>query len=159
MAEPAFFGTILRRGASGPDVALVQRWLNSAHDRYPAINTVSVDGRYGAATVSAVRSFQTAAGLNDDGAVGLETWDLLYAAYAQAHGEGEIWPGIAMRLGQRGATVESAQQKLRALVPSLTTDGFYGTHTRNAVFAYQVVHDLNPDGVLGRTTWQSLYGG
>ena len=55
MAEPAFFGTILRRGSSGPDVALVQRWLNSAHDRYPAINTVSVDGRYGAATVSAVR--------------------------------------------------------------------------------------------------------
>ena len=66
-----------------------------------------------AATVSAVRSFQTAAGLNDDGAVGLETWDLLYEAYAQVHGEGEIWPGITMRLGQRGATVESAQQKLR----------------------------------------------
>ena len=158
MAEPSFYGITLRRGASGPDVALVQRWLNSAHDRYPAINTVTVDGRYGPATVSAVRSFQTAAGLNDDGAVGEDTWDLLYAAYAQVHGEGEIWPGITMRTGMRGATVKSAQERLKTLVPHLSTDGRYGLSTRNAVFAWQVVHDLPADGALDHRTWNDLYG-
>lgn len=63
-----------------------------------------------------------------------------------------------MRRGSRGATVKSAQQKLKTLVPELTTDGRYGASTREAVLAWQVVHDLKPDGMLGRATWNSLYG-
>jgi len=158
MAQPTYAGTVLRSGSRGPDVALVQRWLNSVRERWPAIDRVTVDGRFGAGTVSAVKTFQAAAGLKDDGAVGRDTWDLLYAAHAEAQGPGEIWPGITMRLGQNGATVKSVQEQLKKLVPSLTTDGSYGLATRNAVFAYQVVHGLQADGVLGHTTWQHLYG-
>ncbi len=54
--------------------------------------------------------------------------------------------------------MKSAQQKLKTLVPELTTDGRYGASTREAVLAWQVVHDLKPDGMLGRATWNSLYG-
>lgn len=80
------------------------------------------------------------------------------AGWADKNGEGEIWPGVTMRRGSRGATVKSAQQKLKTLVPELTTDGRYGASTREAVLAWQVVHDLKPDGMLGRATWNNLYG-
>ena len=120
-AMPEYGGTVLRPGASGPDIALVQRWLGG----------LNVDGRYGTSTETAVRRFQREQGLKIDGHVGRDT---------------------------RGATVKSAQQKLKTLVPELTTDGRYGASTREAVLAWQVVHDLKPDGVLGRATWNSLYG-
>ena len=47
-AMPEYGGTVLRPGASGPDIALVQRWLGG----------LNVDGRYGASTETAVRRFQ-----------------------------------------------------------------------------------------------------
>ena len=147
-AMPEYGGTVLRPGASGPDIALVQRWLGG----------LNVDGRYGTSTETAVRRFQREQGLKIDGHVGRDTWDALYRAWADKNGEGEIWPGVTMRRGSRGATVKSAQQKLKTLVPELTTDGRYGASTREAVLAWQVVHDLKPDGMLGRATWNSLYG-
>ena len=147
-AMPEYGGTVLRPGASGPDIALVQRWLGG----------LNVDGRYGTSTETAVRRFQREQGLKIDGHVGRDTWDALYRAWADKNGEGEIWPGVTMRRGARGATVKSAQQKLKTLVPELTTDGRYGASTREAVLAWQVVHDLKPDGMLGRATWNSLYG-
>lgn len=147
-AMPEYGGIVLRPGASGPDIALVQRWLGG----------LNVDGRYGTSTETAVRWFQREQGLKIDGHVGRDTWDALYRAWADKNGEGEIWPGVTMRRGSRGATVKSAQQKLKTLVPELTTDGRYGASTREAVLAWQVVHDLKPDGMLGRATWNSLYG-
>ncbi len=157
-AQPAYYGSVLREGVEGPDVALVQVWLNAARTRYPELPRLTVDGKFGPATTAAVRAFQRLVGITSDGAVGLETWDALYGTYSAMRGVGEVWPGITMREGMAGATVRSAQLLLKMLVPSLTADGVYGLHTRNAVFAYQVVHDLMPDGVLGRDTWMNLYG-
>lgn len=156
-AQPVYNGSVLRSGSSGPDVALVQRWLNGLHSRWPSIGGLTVDGRFGGDTASSVRNFQTVAGLSRDGAVGRNTWDALYAAYAAEQGGGEIWPGITMRSGQQGATVKAAQQQLKALVPDLVADGRFGEATRRAVLAYQVVHDLTADGLLGRRTWESLF--
>lgn len=158
-AEPAFGGTIWRRGSAGPDVALIQEWLNEARKRYPELPKLTVDGKFGPDTLRAVRTYQRLAGLQADGAVGPDTWDSLYDTYAAARGAGEIWPGISMREGDRGATVRSAQAKLRVLVPWLATDGIYGRDTKEAVEAYQVTRDLAPDGVLGYNTWNSLYNG
>lgn len=146
-AMPPYGGTVLREGSRGPDVSLIQRWLGG----------VSVDGRFGSKTDAAIRQFQRLNGLTVDGAVGTNTWDALYQNWASRHGEGEIWPGIPMRTGQSGATVKSAQQRLQSLVPELVADGHYGPRTREAVLAWQVVHDLTPDGILGRRTWTSLY--
>lgn len=156
-AKPAYNGTVLRQGSSGPDVALIQRWLNSARSTYPNLASVTVDGQYGSATAGAVRNFQTAAGLTRDGSVGINTWNELCATHAAANGEGEIFPGISMRSGHTGATVKSAQTKLQALVPGLAADGRYGAQTQQAVRAYQTVNGLTVDGILGRNTWNSLY--
>lgn len=157
-AMPAFGGTIWREGSESSDVALIQLWLNEARVRYPELPRLTVDGKFGPDTLRAVRMFQKLTGLAEDGAVGPDTWDALYAAYAAVRGAGEIWPGISMRRGDAGATVRSAQAKLRLLVPWLAEDGRYGADTENAVMAYQVVKNLKPDGVLGYETWQLLYG-
>lgn len=43
-AQPVYNGSVLRSGSSGPDVALVQRWLNGLHSRWPSIGGLTVDG-------------------------------------------------------------------------------------------------------------------
>lgn len=55
----------------------MQFWLRLAADNYSALRTVTVDGSYGAATVSAVEAFQTLFGLTSDGVVGRSTWNKL----------------------------------------------------------------------------------
>lgn len=156
-AKPAYFGRVLQRGSDGPDVALVQRWLDGARARYPALPRVRVDGAYGADTAASVRAYQRLLALNPDGEVGSDTWDSLYATYSALNGSSDIWPGITVRQGDSGAVVRDAQIMLKTLVPGLTVDGRYGVDTRNAVFAWQVVHGLAPDGVLGKDTWESLF--
>lgn len=148
MAILAYGGTVLRQGSSGPDTALAQRWLGG----------LTADGRFGARTEAAVRQFQREKGLAVDGDIGAATWNALYRAWADKNGEGEIWPGISMRSGHTGAAVKSAQTRLKTLVPELSADGVYGTATREAVQAWQVVHSLKADGLLGKKTWESLYG-
>ena len=73
----AWPGTTLRRGATGMEVRLVQFWLRLAAGNYSALRTVTVDGSYGAATVSAVEAFQSLFGLTADGVVGRSTWNKL----------------------------------------------------------------------------------
>ena len=50
----AWPGTVLRQGSRGAEVRLVQLWLRIAADNYSALNTVTVDGTYGAGTAAAV---------------------------------------------------------------------------------------------------------
>ncbi len=157
-AQPPYWGKLLRSGSRGPDVALVQTWLNSARRRWTAIRPVTVDGRYGNATAMAVKTFQMVARLHSDGEVGQETWDGLYQAAAGQSMPDNVYPGIPLRMGQSGATVKSAQQKLQALVTSLRADGEFGEKTREAVRAYQTVEGLPDDGVIGRRTWNDLFG-
>ncbi len=53
-----------------------------------------------------------------------------------------------MRRGSRGATVKSAQQKLKTLVP-LTTDGRYTVPARGKRFWASGSMTWKPDGMLG----------
>lgn len=157
-ATPAYWGKVLESGARGPDVALIQSWLNAARRRWSVIRPQTVDGRYGSSTATAVKTFQQLAGIHSDGAVGPETWDALYEAARQQQYPADSYPGVRLQSGSQGAAVKSAQQKLQALVPALNADGYYGTRTREAVRAFQTVENLVPDGVLGAATWNRLFG-
>jgi peptidoglycan hydrolase-like protein with peptidoglycan-binding domain len=64
----------IKQGASGAAVKNLQTRLR-AHGY-----NVSVDGAFGPATASAVRSFQSSKGLTADGVVGPKTWAALNAA-------------------------------------------------------------------------------
>lgn len=165
----AWPGTALRRGAAGMEVRLVQFWLRLAADNYSALRTVTVDGSYGAATVSAVEAFQTLFGLTSDGVVGRSTWNKLKEvglAVANKIVAANVAPGqftTTTRAGSSGTAVRAVQYYLRRLaayysdVPRVAVDGKFGAATTRAVKAWQSRAGLTVDGVVGRLTFQSLY--
>ena len=166
----AYPGTALREGASGQNVRLVQFWLKIAHTVYSRLNDLTVDGRFGAATTAAVKRFQTYFGLTSDGVVGRTTWNKLYEVYNDIANKllssslrpGE-YPGI-LRRGSSGTAVRELQFYLYLLsayessIPTVGIDGNFGAATENAVRAYQRFAGLTVDGIVGRATWESLYG-
>ena len=166
----AYPGTALREGASGQNVRLVQFWLKIAHTVYSRLNDLTVDGKFGAATTAAVKRFQTYFGLTSDGVVGRTTWNKLYEVYNDIANKllssslrpGE-YPGI-LRRGSSGTAVRELQFYLYLLsayessIPAVGIDGSFGAATENAVRAYQRFAGLTVDGIVGRTTWESLYG-
>ena len=166
----AYPGTALREGASGQNVRLVQFWLKIAHTVYSRLNDLTVDGTFGAATTAAVKRFQTYFGLTSDGVVGRTTWNKLYEVYNDIANKllssslrpGE-YPGI-LRRGSSGTAVRELQFYLYLLsayessIPAVGIDGSFGAATENAVRAYQRFAGLTVDGVVGRVTWESLYG-
>ena len=165
----AWPGTALRRGATGMEVRLVQFWLRLAAGNYSALRTVTVDGSYGAATVSAVEAFQSLFGLTADGVVGRSTWNKLKEvalAVANKIVAANTAPGqftTTVQEGSTGTTVRAVQFYLRRLsayysdIPTVTVDGRFGAATTRAVKAWQARAGLTVDGVVGRLTFQSLY--
>lgn len=77
MAIPAYY-SLLHRGSSGPDVALVQTWLNGVRDACTWHDPLKADGRFGLSTENAVKEFQLKNKMNVDGKVGANTWNVLY---------------------------------------------------------------------------------
>lgn len=154
-AHPEFYKEI-DRGDSGPDTAMVQTWLNGLTAKWPILKRLKVDGKMGEDTEKNVKIFQGMSRLKEDGKVGPDTWKALYAAYAQEHGQGEKYPGIAIKMGDKGAMVKCVQKQLKKLIPSLAADGEFGKDTRMAILSYQGMNGLKMDGVVGEDTWNSL---
>ena len=166
----AYPGTALRQGARGQNVRLVQFWLKIARTVYSSLNNVTVDGVFGAATAAAVKKFQSYFGLTSDGVVDRTTWNKLYEVYNDIANKllssslrpGE-YPGILQR-GSSGTAVRELQFYLYLMsayessIPAVSIDGSFGAATENAVRAYQRFAGLTVDGIVGRTTWNSLYG-
>ena len=166
----AYPGTPLREGSSGQNVRLVQFWLKIARTVYTSLESVTVDGKFGTGTASAVRRFQRYFGLTADGVVGRTTWQKLYEVYndianrllSSSLRPGE-YPGV-LRTGSSGTAVRELQFYLYLMsayessIPPVSIDGKFGADTERAVRAYQRFAGLTVDGVVGRTTWNSLYG-
>ena len=157
MARPVYFA-LMQNGSTGPDVSLIQIWLNGVRSRWPSIIALTVDGKFGTNTANAVKQFQTVSHLAVDGKVGPNTWNALYDAYAAIHGEGEQYPSMLIRSGTRGATIRSAQLRLTNKGYPLNADGIFGARTEAATRAFQRVSGLSVDGIIGRSTWARLYG-
>src|SRR6218665_2347964 len=64
---------VLRKGTKGNQVAQLQKLLNAFNKN----TSLTVDGDFGAATLTAVKQFQQSAGLTADGIVGTKTWQAL----------------------------------------------------------------------------------
>ena len=165
----AYPGTPLREGSAGQNVRLVQFWLKIARTVYTSLESVTVDGKFGAGTSSAVRRFQRYFGLTADGVVGRTTWQKLYEVYndianrllSSSLRPGE-YPGV-LRKGSSGTAVRELQFYLYLMsayessIPAIGIDGQFGASTEAAVRAYQRFAGLTVDGIVGRTTWNSLY--
>ena len=73
----------LASGASGSEVAALQRGLTSYSTEDPATNPGAIDGSFGPLTEASVKAFQKWGGVTADGMVGDQTWSVsLHAASA-----------------------------------------------------------------------------
>ena len=93
-----FQGVVLRIGAEGEDVRLLQQYLNYIAISFPNIPTVDVTGYFGPRTREAVIAFQEQFGLPINGQVGAIAWEAITDVYSDLYngatpGEGQF-PGF-----------------------------------------------------------------
>ena len=165
----------LRNGDKGDDVKLVQKRLKEL-----GYYKSSIDGKMGKGTVNALKAFQKAHGLNDDGVAGQATYAVLFSDNALKKGTTPTpqptviptpapevtaapaaavsWP--TLRKDDSGTDVAQLQEALIQLgYLSGKADGNYGAKTVEAVRAFQKANGLTADGTAGEQTQRALYGG
>ena len=146
MAIPAYY-SLLHRGSSGPDVALVQTWLNGVRDACTWHDPLKADGRFGLSTENAVKEFQLKNKMNVDGKVGANTWNVLYTRYTAKH-------GLNVRLVQFWLKIA---RTVYTSLANVTVDGKFGSATAAAVQRFQRRNGLAADGSVGQATWEKLF--
>lgn len=61
-----------------------------------------------------------------------------------------------IKIGNRGDTVKTLQLLLQKKGYNIVADGIFGNITEDIVMDYQEKNHLNVDGIVGRSTWNSL---
>lgn len=162
-------GTPLQEGDRGVEVQLLQYYLSAIAVFYPQIPNVSIDGRFGPELFKAVLNFQRSFGLIEDGIVGRETWNRIYALYETLSDkivpDESIpeYPGMTLQQGSYGENVRRIQTALNNIsaqypsIPLLVEDGIFGTATTTAVRAFQRQFGLTVDGIVGVLTWNKIF--
>ncbi|WP_328625714.1 amidase [Streptomyces sp. NBC_00353] len=137
--------TLLQSGASGAQVTAVQQLLNTH-----GYTAGAADGNFGAATLSAVKAYQTTRGLPAGGIVGPKTWTALLSAGSTP----------TLRQGDSGAAVKRLQRSLTAaLGTTVDAVGTFGPVTATAVRTYQTRQGLAVTGIVSSNTWAALHAG
>lgn len=160
----------LSTGASGPIVTELQTKLQQL-GFFPS--SVAISDFYGPVTTDAVRRFQQANGLGSDGIAGPATRARLFganpvsqqAAQAQQSTNTSVTASATvtnpqiLRFGQRNTAVVTLQNRLKELAylpANLTSTGYFGDLTLNAVKAFQTKNELLADGLVGPQTLNIL---
>lgn len=133
----SYASPVYRKGDSGTKVEMIRRrfW---AEDSSFVVNDFFDD-----VLENKVKAFQADNDLTVDGLVGSGTWRALF-------------PVLEKKLGtQPGAYAMQALLNYQNY-PVGTPDGLFGTGTETVLKAYQEARQLDPDGICGEKTWQSL---
>ena len=161
----------LQKGSSGASVRILQYYLNFLSYFNLKLPYVSIDGIFGYETRDAVFAFQSLYGLDVDGIVGRDTWDMIQNAYAGVltslpdeyrSYSSLLYPGYIITIGASGKVVEQLQTYLKTIaanipsVPDVTVDGYYGDQTKNAVLAVQKLEGIEQNGQVGVLTWNAI---
>ena len=164
--------TTIEYGQSGTRVQLLQLALTAA-----GCSPGRADSKFGAATLTAVKKFQSAYGLTVDGKAGKKTLQKLESVLAAdgsaASGttvsaattttstttaSGYTIPTRTLRSGYSGSDVTSVQQRLTELgYYSSTVGTSYNAFTIAAVKAFQTANGLTADGIAGTKTNAVLF--
>jgi peptidoglycan hydrolase-like protein with peptidoglycan-binding domain len=143
---------------------------------YPAIPLIpTIDGRFGASTDAAVRTFQEIFDLPVDGIVGKSTWyrlSYIYSAViklAEVSGEGipsifeNIVPEVTISIGERSDYALLLQLLLNYIsyfyptVKGTARDGIFGQNTLSSLISFQETFGLSPTGIVNTNVWTALY--
>lgn len=163
------FSEILQQGNSGDEVRVIQYFLAVVGTFYDTVPVIAVNGEFDAATTEAVRAFQRAVGITEDGIVGEETWNELYRAYRGIIDTLELpenrvapYPGEPLTLGDEGQYVTFLQEYLSVIsetypaIPAVSVTGSFDQATEEAVRAFQQQFGLSPNGLVGPNTWNRI---
>ena len=154
----------LKDGVNSQSVSVLQYYLSYISLFIPTIQSVAIDGSFGPATTSAVRSFQSTYGLPVNGIVDATTWNNIKSVYqgilqtAPYEFEPGIilpFPGRVLREGVDGDDVRALQEYLNYIadyypgISKVTPDGSYGPATAMAVEQFSGIFDIpgNPKRV------------
>jgi murein L,D-transpeptidase YcbB/YkuD len=135
---------LVKRGSRIFPVRPLQRLLRARGHR------VAVDGIFGPATESAVKTFQRNNGLGADGIVGPRTWPRLV---------------VQVKRGSRGEAVRAVQEVI--VFHDLSSgegertqvDGIFGPLTDRFVRGFQTAVGTTSDGIVGPITWRAMVSG
>jgi peptidoglycan hydrolase-like protein with peptidoglycan-binding domain len=133
----ALIWPLVHEGDSGLRVNAIQMLLIQRHVE------LTVDGKFGPQTETAVKSYQASHGISPSGKVGAKTWEALVVP---------LWKG---RSGAAVSAVE-IQLKYQYGFSSLSVDGKFGPMVKSAVKAFQKRYGLTPSGIVGERTWNAL---
>ena len=75
-------GNVLQEGVTSDYVRILQEYLSFIHETIPQIPAVRNTGYFGPLTRASVLAFQRYAGLPENGAVGVTTWDAISGLYS-----------------------------------------------------------------------------
>ena len=151
--------TNMKLGSTGTAVSTLQQNLTTLGYYYG-----DVTGHYGNLTQQAVKKFQKAKGLTQDGVASTATLNAITSALKNAGVD--VGPGTVattLREGDKGTAVTELQTMLKKLnyyYGSVT--GSFGSLTKQAVRKFQDANKLTVDGVAGPATinkLRSLTGG
>ena len=161
-SDGSFFGgnyASIYPGTTGTRVVLLQNALTQL-----GYSCGTADGKYGAATQKAVKTFQKANALTTDGIAGKKTLMKMEALRgqtlsAQATAVTAVSGTIAsakngsLGLGTTGGDVSTLQSQLKTLgYYTGSVDGVFGNGTLNALVAFQKDKGLTADGLAGTKT-------
>ena len=172
----SFPGVNLSQGTQGPDVEIMQKYLNRIRQNYPAIPVISnPNGIFGIDTYNSVKTFQKVFDSPQTGVVDRATWNKIVRYYvavtklAELTSEGDkvvtgtLPPNTTISFGAKGGLVTRLQFMITFIaqaypeIPELFMDGNFGSGTRAAVMDFQRRFQLPVDGVVGPSTWNKLY--
>lgn len=147
-------------GSSGSAVQSLQAALTGL-----GYSTGSIDGKFGNATLNAVKAFQRANNLTADGKAGTLTQAKLYelsgngnnATSGSSDTNTSNTLSHTLTLGNTGSDVDKVQAKLVELNYLTSKSGTYDNTTVAAVKAFQNRNNLTADGLTGTKTFNALF--
>ena len=158
-------------GRQSDEVRMLQYYLAVIGAYYEAVQPVEITGYFGEMTEKSVKSFQRVFGLPQTGMVDRATRNDLYRAY---RGIAEsvkpdytavaLYPGTVLREGDSSSSVRIIQEYLTFIhgtypnIPAVNNTGYFGPITKQAVTEFQRQFGINPTGIVGAVTWDSIAG-
>ena len=156
---------ILRLGDVGIAVNKIQAYFNLFQERGIIQTRLVQDGEFGTKTQNVVREYQTVKSLPIDGVIGNATWDSIFATLKSLGITTNIPVASSsyyLTTGNTGIDVFKMQEYLNEIAESnpclrpVRVDGSYGSAMRIGVQQFQYLYNLQIDGTIGKTTWDSI---